>query len=66
MVASLIAVTPPAITSPAGDSKLPFFPDYTNHGRRHLETVLAIAERLIAERSRDAITAEDIATPEEQ
>jgi molecular chaperone HtpG len=43
------------------DSKLPFFPDYTDHGPRHLAKVLTIAERLIADRSHDAITAEDVA-----
>lgn len=32
------------------DSKLPFFPDYTDHGIRHLESVIATAYSLISSR----------------
>jgi molecular chaperone HtpG len=40
-------------------SKLPFFPDYTDHGPEHLAKVLEIAENLISEKSRKVFTAED-------
>jgi molecular chaperone HtpG len=42
-------------------SKLPFFPDYTDHGYPHLSKVLEIAEKLIPERARDVCTPEDVA-----
>lgn len=42
-------------------SKLPFFPDYTDHGIQHLTALLGIAEKLIAARSRDVFTPEDTA-----
>jgi molecular chaperone HtpG len=42
-------------------SKLPFFPDYTDHGAPHLNKVLEIAERLIAEGARNLFSAEDTA-----
>src|SRR5438270_9931236 len=37
-------------------SKLPFFPEYTDHGEKHLSEVLRTADALIAERSRGLIT----------
>jgi molecular chaperone HtpG len=40
-------------------SKLPFFPDYTDHGAPHLNKVLEIADRLIAEGARKLFSAED-------
>jgi molecular chaperone HtpG len=42
-------------------SKLPFFPDYTDHGFQHLTTVLEIADKLIANGTRELVTAEDTA-----
>lgn len=42
-------------------SKLPFFPDYTDHGIPHLAKVLEIAGRLIADRARELFSAEDAA-----
>jgi hypothetical protein len=42
-------------------SKLPFFPDYTDHGTQHLRSVLGIADKLIADRARELFTAEDTA-----
>ncbi|MGC2742794.1 MAG: ATP-binding protein [Candidatus Angelobacter sp.] len=41
-------------------SKLPFFPEYTDHGEKHLSEVLRTADALIAERSRELITPIDI------
>ncbi len=43
------------------ESRLPFFSDYTDHGVRHLTTVLEIAEKLIADRSKEVFTPEDAA-----
>ena len=43
------------------DSKVPFFPDYTDHGIDHLTKLLATAEALIAPRARAVITASDVA-----
>jgi hypothetical protein len=40
-------------------SKLPFFPDYTDHGPRHLAAVLEIAEKLISTSGHVAFTPED-------
>jgi hypothetical protein len=42
-------------------SKLPFFPDYTDHGAPHLNKVLEIADKLIAEGARKLFSAEDAA-----
>src|SRR5713101_1122838 len=42
-------------------SKLPFFPDYTDHGTHHLTAVLEIADKLIADRTRELFTAQDTA-----
>src|ERR1700733_4123206 len=42
-------------------STLPFFPDYTGHGADHLSSVLEIVDKLIAERSKLELTAEDAA-----
>ena len=42
-------------------SKLPFFPDYTDHGAGHLTRVLEIADRLMSDQSRAIFTAEDAA-----
>lgn len=39
--------------------KLPFFPDYTDHGVPHLNKVLEISDKLIADRARDLFSAED-------
>jgi hypothetical protein len=51
--------------SPVADilkiSKLPFFPDYTDHGIPHLSKVLEIADKLIADRARELFSAEDAA-----
>ena len=42
-------------------SKLPFFPDYTDHGIPHLAKVLEIAAKLIADCARELFSAEDTA-----
>jgi hypothetical protein len=42
-------------------SKLPFFPDYTDHGYQHLSQVFEIADKLIPERAHESCTAEDVA-----
>jgi molecular chaperone HtpG len=42
-------------------SKVPFFPDYTDHGAGHLTRVLGIADRLIPDRTREVFTTEDAA-----
>src|SRR5579862_5209256 len=42
-------------------SKLPFFPDYTEHGTQHLTSVLATADKLIGARARQLFTPEDAA-----
>src|SRR6202034_4279245 len=42
-------------------SKLPFFPDYTDHGAPHLNKVLEISDKLAGDRARQLITAEDVA-----
>jgi hypothetical protein len=41
-------------------SKLPFFPDYTDHGKKHIQNVLNAADLLIAESAESTLTAEDI------
>ena len=43
------------------DSKMPFFPDYTDHGIEHLEGVLATACALIPEASESLFTPADAA-----
>ncbi|HVC93491.1 MAG TPA: hypothetical protein VND64_07355, partial [Pirellulales bacterium] len=43
------------------DSKLPFFPDYTDHGPEHVSQVLATAEALIPPHARPFFTASDTA-----
>jgi hypothetical protein len=40
-------------------SNVPFFPDYTGHGAPHLSSLLGIADKLIADRARELVTAED-------
>jgi molecular chaperone HtpG len=42
-------------------SKLPFFPDYTDHGPGHLTRVLGIADKLITDNAREVFTPEDAA-----
>ncbi len=42
-------------------SKLPFFPDYTDHGVPHLNGVLEITDKLIPAKAREIFTAEDAA-----
>src|SRR5271166_3300941 len=42
-------------------STLPFFTDYTDHGTRHLTTLIEIADKLIGEPTRELFTAEDAA-----
>ncbi len=42
-------------------SKLPFFPDYTDHGPQHLTAVLEIADKLIADCAHSLFTSEDAA-----
>ena len=42
-------------------SKLPFFPDYTDHGVPHLNRVLEISDKLIGDRARQLFSAEDVA-----
>ncbi len=41
-------------------SSMPLFPDFTDHGLRHLRDVLSTADRLISDRSWDLLTPEDI------
>jgi len=43
------------------DSKLPFFPDYTDHGPEHLSQVLATASELLSEEASSLFTAGDAA-----
>jgi molecular chaperone HtpG len=43
------------------DSKLPFFPDYTDHGTRHVEDILVTASSLISDEAWEAVTAQDVA-----
>jgi len=42
-------------------SRLPFFPDYTDHGPQHLSNVLDISDKLLSKGSRELLTAEDVA-----
>ena len=42
-------------------SKLPFFPDYTDHGSKHLSSVLRTCVELMPEEARDLITPADAA-----
>lgn len=42
------------------DSKLPFFPDYTDHGTKHVEGVLVTASSLIGDEAWAAVTAQDV------
>jgi len=42
-------------------SKLPFFPDYTDHGVPHLNRVLEISDKLIGDGARQLFSAEDVA-----
>jgi hypothetical protein len=41
------------------ESKLPFFPDYTNHGAEHVEGVLVTASSLIGDDAWECVTAAD-------
>ncbi|MDQ5823824.1 MAG: ATP-binding protein [Chloroflexota bacterium] len=41
------------------DSKLPFFPDYTDHGINHVEDVLTSATSLVSDNAWKVITAQD-------
>jgi len=43
------------------DNKLFFFEEYTDHGIKHIESVLASAEFIIADDSFDNMTAKDVA-----
>lgn len=43
------------------DSKMPFFPDYTDHGISHLESVLATSCALIPDSAKELISAADAA-----
>lgn len=43
------------------NSRLPFFPEYTNHGIDHLEQVLATASSLIRDEAWNNLTSEDAA-----
>jgi hypothetical protein len=43
------------------DNKLPFFPEFTDHGPRHIEEVLATAVSIITDRAWDVMTAADAA-----
>src|SRR5690349_13845495 len=43
------------------DSKLPFFPDYTDHGVDHIEQVLITASALIRDEARKFLTPQDAA-----
>jgi len=40
-------------------SKLPFFPDYTDHGVPHLNHVLEMTDRLISVEAREIFSVED-------
>lgn len=40
-------------------SRLPFFPDYTDHGPQHLSNVMTIAEKLLGKRSHEVFTPVD-------
>jgi molecular chaperone HtpG len=42
-------------------SRLPFFPDYTDHGIQHIEQVLATAANLIPDQARDYFSGADAA-----
>ncbi len=42
-------------------SRLPFFPDYTDHGVPHLKKVLEISDKLVGDRARQLFSAEDVA-----
>lgn len=42
------------------DNKLEFFPEYTNHGERHIISVLEIAERMIEEKTFEKLESIDI------
>jgi molecular chaperone HtpG len=42
-------------------SRLPFFPDYTDHGIQHMEQVLETAAKLIPETARSHFTGADAA-----
>ncbi|HWS55221.1 MAG TPA: hypothetical protein VN228_13885 [Pyrinomonadaceae bacterium] len=42
------------------DSKLPFFPDYTDHGTKHVEGILVTASSLIGDEAWEAVTAQDV------
>ncbi|MBV9925577.1 MAG: ATP-binding protein [Acidobacteria bacterium] len=44
------------------ESKLPFFPDYTNHGAEHVEGILITASSIIGDEAWDAVTPADAAT----
>lgn len=44
-----------------GDSKLPFFTDYTDHGINHLNQILMTADNLIAKDARQFFTPGDVA-----
>jgi molecular chaperone HtpG len=44
------------------DNKLPFFPEYTDHGPRHVQEVLETAQALISKDSWSVLTTEDAAT----
>jgi molecular chaperone HtpG len=41
------------------ESRLPFFPDYTNHGAEHVEGVLVTASSLIGDEAWECVTAAD-------
>jgi hypothetical protein len=41
------------------DSKLPFFPDYTDHGINHVEDVLTSAASLVSDAAWGSVTAQD-------
>ena len=43
------------------DNKLPFFPEFTDHGPRHISEVLATAASIITDRAWDVMTAGDAA-----
>jgi HD superfamily phosphodiesterase len=42
------------------DNKLEFFPEYTDHGIEHIQSVLNTAEEIISDSSWDIITPEDV------
>ncbi|MCH5251057.1 MAG: ATP-binding protein [Lachnospiraceae bacterium] len=42
------------------DNKMEFFPEYTNHGERHISSVLSIASKIIESKTYASLTAMDI------